>query len=64
MTFSALVNYVAMFKTVSEILYIKYILKSIEEEVKLNIKEFIEKWKIKNINRINQMYISEIKIIE
>lgn len=35
-----------------------------KEEVKLSIKEFIEKWKNKNANRINQMYISEIKIIE
>jgi len=33
------------------------------EEVKLSIKEFIEKWKTKNSKRINEMYITELKIV-
>jgi len=35
-----------------------------KEEVKLSIKEFIEKWKEKNNKRINEMYISYLKLIK
>ncbi len=57
-------NNVLIFKKKHKNTFIKKNKIFAKEKIKFNIKKFIEKWKEKNKQRIKEMYITELKIID